>query len=113
MLPTAAFQRLPSRTSVHDDSGLPHTVLYDSSNLRHGNSGNAARYRSVRTSSEEQFVVFAPMQSLVERSAGVNRYCFRIDLRGDPGLLAEVIEVSGQAIAQVDARGRGFSATQP
>ena len=64
---------------------------------------------SGRRRGKKQFVVFAAVQSLIESCRRVNRQKRRIDLGGDAGLLAEMSQIGGEAVAEIE-RGGGQSA---
>jgi hypothetical protein len=53
------------------------------------------------------------MQRLVQSRASVNGQPFGINLRGDPGLRAKVIEVCRKAIAQIDGCAGDIPPAQP
>jgi hypothetical protein len=55
---------------------------------------------------EEELVVFSAMQGLVETSSGVDWQKRGIDLGGDAGLLAEMGEIGGKAVTEVESGGR-------
>jgi len=62
---------------------------------------------------KEQFVVFAAMEGLGEGCGCVDGQQGRIDLGGDAGLLAEMSEVGGEAVAQVEGGGGHAVALEP
>ena len=77
-------------------------VLRDPSDSRDRYSGDASRKRGIWPDGEEEFVILATMQCLFQLSPRVYRQRFSVNLGGHFGLLAQVIQVSRKAIAQID-----------
>ncbi len=78
-----------------------------------GTPAMLAGHAGSRRSGEEQFVVFAAVESLGEGCGRVNGQGGRIDFGGDAGLLAQVGEIGGEAVAEVDGGGGHGVARQP
>jgi hypothetical protein len=72
-------------------------------------AGNAGS----RVGSKEEFVVFSAVQGLIERCAGVQGEGGCLDLGVYAGFLADVGQVGGKAVAEVDGGGGQVTALQP
>ena len=70
-----------------------------------GNAGDLARNAGLGGGGKEEFVVFSAMEGLSHGCARMVGKQSGIDLGGYSGLLAEVGEVGGEAVAEVDGGG--------
>ena len=62
---------------------------------------------------EQQFVVLAAMEGLVQGCARMERQGGRVHFGGNPRLLAKVGEVGGETVAQVEGGGGQAAALEP
>ena len=76
-------------------------------------AGDAARQAGGRRGGEEQFVVFAAVEGLRQGCGRVDGQGGCIDFGGYAGLLAEVGEIGGEAVAEVDGGGGQRAAREP
>ena len=105
MLPAMRFERLWALLCEEGNDGLPCAPFCDAAYSCHGNAGDGAGLTGGGRSGEEQFVILAAVQSLVESCCRVDGQQSRIDLGGHAGFFAEMGEIGGEAVAQVDGGG--------
>jgi len=77
----------------------------DAADSGDGDAGDLAGQAGLGGGGKEEFVVFSAMEGLGQGCAGMDGKQSGIDLGGYSGLLAEVGEVGGEAVAEVDGGG--------
>jgi len=102
--PTPVLQRQRS-AAVISVTAASQPAAAPSADPRNWNSSRP-RGTCVPRCGEEQFVVLATVQGLFQGCAGKDGQRTRVHFRSYAGLFAEMLEVSGKAVAQVE-RGRG------
>lgn len=85
----------------------------DAADAVDGNAGDAARDARRGRRGEEQFVVFAAVEGLFERCAGMNGQGSGQKLDADAGFIAEMGEIGGEAVADVDSGAGEAAAHEP
>ena len=100
MLP-APGRELSAAEPLEEDDLTASPNLADACN---GDTRNSSRNLTLSGGGEEQLVVFAAMQRLLQRCAVGSRYQFSDDFRADGALLAEVMQVSREAVAEINQR---------
>ena len=113
MFPSVSFERQTALLCEERDHWLACAWSCDASDLGHGDSGNRAGQTGGDWRGEEQFVVLAAVEGLVEGCCRMDRQKSRIGLGGDARLLAEMSKVCGEAVAQVERGGGQAAALQP
>jgi hypothetical protein len=68
-----------------------------------GDTGDGARQAGAGWRGKEQFVILAAMKSLSQSCSQTERQQSRIDFGDYAGLLAEMSQVGGEAVAQVES----------
>jgi hypothetical protein len=99
--------------SEQRNCGLAGAGLHDAADSGDGNPGDLSGQAGRGRGSEEEFVVFPAVEGLGEGCGGMDGDQSRIDLGGYTGLLAEVGQVGGEAVAQVDGGGSGAVLHKP
>ena len=82
-------------------------------NFMDGNTGDFARQLCRGGCGEEELVVFSAVEDLIGCREGDEGQSSGVELGGDAGLSAEVGEVGGEAVAQVDGGGGHRIAREP
>src|ERR1035441_2912246 len=77
----------------------------DAADSGDGKAGDLAWQAGLRGGGKEEFIVFSAVEGLGQGCAGMNGKQSGIHLGGYSGLLAEVGEVGGEAVAEVDGGG--------
>ena len=113
MLPALRFEGLRALLRKQEDAGLGGAARGHAADAGERDTGDAAREARGGRRGEEQFVVFAAVQGLVERSSGSDGQGGGLDFGGEAGLFAEVHEVGGEAVANIDGGGGGAAALEP
>jgi hypothetical protein len=111
VLPSARFERFESVALAQYNARFIGTAANDTTNLGDRHAVDRARNASFTHCREQEFVIFAAMQSLNLRRAASDRQI--VDLRSDSGFFAQMGEIGGEAIAQVDGRGCSAMFLQP
>src|SRR6185437_1759759 len=102
VLPAAGLEGARAGGHEQSDGGGPSAIANDAAYARDGNGRDAAWDWDVGACGEEQFVVLAAMEGLLEGSAGAEGDGCRIYFGGHAGLLADVGEIDRKAVAQID-----------
>jgi len=113
MLPALRFERLCALLREQRNCGLAGTELHDAADSGDGNPGDLSGQAGCGRGSEEEFVVFPAVKGLGEGCGGMDGDESRIDLGGYTGLLAEVGQVSGEAVAKIDGGGSSAVLQKP
>ena len=113
MLPSVRFEWLGALRREECYDGLACAGFEDAADSGDGDAGDGAGQACADGRCEEQFVVFAAVESLGEGCCRVDGQQGRIDLGGDVGLLAEMSKVGGEAVAQVEGGGGHAAALEP
>src|SRR5579863_1928657 len=112
MLPSARRQLYPP-ISVHQRDRTPSAPpIHHPSDASDLHSGNLARHFRMRPRGKQQFVIFASVEGLRERGARMNRQKGCIDLCRYARLFAEMGEIGGEAVAEIDGGGGEAAATK-
>ena len=109
MFPAARRERSSSSARIHQRDGAATHQIPDAG---HPHPSHAARHLYRLRRGEQQLVVFTAVEREIDRLLRAGPQRQRMDgqrsepqLRADAGLVAEVGEVGGEPIAQVDGRG--------
>jgi hypothetical protein len=105
VLPAARLKGLRTPAGDERDRCVGPASAKDSPDARDGYSGNCPRNSGRWRCAEEKLIVFSSIESLIERGARMDGNHGGVNLRGDAGFGANVAEVSGDAVAQVDGGG--------
>jgi hypothetical protein len=102
MFPSFPQERMPPRPIDENYARPFRPRLHDCADLGGSDSANRARDSGAGASSEKQFVVFAAMKSIFESRAGKNGEKICIDLGGNMRFGAEMVDIGGKAVTDVD-----------
>lgn len=109
MLPALWTERLAALRSDKRDRWPAGSARKDAANPGDPDSADAARNARGSGCRKEQFVVFSAVEGLRESGGGVDGEHGGFNFGGYGGLLTDVGEVGGEAVAQIDG-GRGHGA---
>ena len=110
MLPSSRFQRLRALRCEQGDGRPAFAGFHNAADSGHRDAGNRAGQASDNWGSEEQFVVLAAIERLIQCRSHSNGNERGIDLGGDARLSAQVSQIAGEAVAHVEG-GRGQPAS--
>ena len=113
MLPAAGLERARGAGDEQSEGGAAGAVTQDAADAGDGNAGDPGGYAAGRRCGEQEFVILAAVEGLLKGSAGSKRDGGGVELGGDAGFLADVGKISGEAVADVDGRGRCGAGLQP
>jgi len=113
MLPAAGSERVRASMGDEGDGVCSGASADDAADAVDGNSGDAARDARGGRRGEEQFVVFAAMEGLLERCAGMDGQGSGQKLDADAGFIAEMGEIGGEAVADIDSGAGEAAAHEP
>ncbi len=113
MLPSARFERLRALWGNQCHRRPACAGSQNAADASHWDAGDGAGQAGGGWSGEEQFVVLASVEGLSQICSQTKRQERRIDLGGHAGFLAEMSQISGEAIAQVEGGGCQAMALQP
>jgi hypothetical protein len=113
VLPALGVEGLGALGGEERYGGLAGAECRDAADPGYGNAGDLARQAGGRRGSKEEFVVFSAMEGLGQACARKDGKQSGIHLGGYSGLPAEVSEVGGEAVAEVDGGGGQIVSDEP
>ena len=107
------YERLGALRGEQRDGGLTGPGREDAADWGDGNAGDCTRQAGGVWGGEEEFIVFAAVEGLGEGCGGMDGQGRGIDFGGYTGFMAEVSQIGGEAVAQVNGRGGQAVALKP
>jgi len=105
VLPTLRVEGLQAASGDQPDHGLACAATENAADLRDWDASDFARYARGIWSGKQELIVFAAVKSLLKRGRGMDGQGGSRYFGGDAGLLAEMREIGGETIAEVDGCG--------
>ena len=105
MLPALRVKGLCTMRCEKRDGGAAEATFEDTTDLCDWNASDFAGQADSGWGGEEELVVFAAGEGLLQGRGRVNGKGGRVNLSGDAGFFANVGEIGGKAITEVDGGG--------
>ena len=113
MFPALGFEGLKALWGADGDGWFGFAGAQDAANARDGDSGDGIGDAGRRGGGEEELVVFSAVERLGEGCGEVGREERGVDFGGDARFFAEVGEISGEAVADVDCGSGEMALPEP
>ena len=113
MLPALRFERLGALRGEERHGGLAGAQLCDAADSGDGDAGDRAGQANLRGGGEQKFVVFSAVEGLGQGCGAVDGKLSGVDLGGYARLPAEMGQIGGEAVAQVNGGRSGAVADKP
>ena len=105
VFPALRLERLAAFSGTQRNGRTGFGSAKNAADAGDGNSGDGAGDMCAGRGGKEELVIFAAMKGLGQGGGGMEREPGGVDLGGDARFLAEVGEIGGEAVAQVDGGG--------